>query len=102
MGIGEQPCRWLTWLLAISSPSTVFPSCGYRGGDAADALYWRNIQPLILATPSASYTGDALSVLYWRRPQRLGDAWCDQPVDFDLGIDFDIDSGRRLGARHLP
>jgi len=73
-------------LLAISSPSTVFPSCGYRGGDAVDALYRRRLQRLILATPSASYTSDA---------------WCDQPVDFDLGIDFDFDSGRRLGPRHL-
>ena len=71
-------------------------------GDASSVLYWRRLQRLIQATPSASYTGDAFSVLYWRRCQRLGDAWCDQPVDFDLGIDFDFDSGRRLGARHLP
>ena len=35
MGIGEQPCQWFTQHLAISSPSTVFPTCGYRGGDAA-------------------------------------------------------------------
>ena len=58
-------------LLAMSSPTTVFPSCGYRGGDAADALYWRRLQRLILATPSTSYTGDAFRVLYWRRLQRL-------------------------------
>ena len=25
----------IRWRLAISSPSTVFPTCGYRGGDAA-------------------------------------------------------------------
>ena len=36
MGIGERPFRWFTRLLAISSPSTVFPTCGYRGGDAAE------------------------------------------------------------------
>jgi len=50
-------------LLAISSPSTVFPSCGYRGGDAVDASHWRRLQRLILATPSASYSSDAFSVL---------------------------------------
>ena len=59
MGIGEAT----PLLLAISSPSTVFPSRGYWGGDAADVLHWRRLQRLILATPSASYTGDAFSVL---------------------------------------
>jgi len=56
-------------------------------GDASSVSYWRRLQRLILATPSASHTSDA---------------WCDQPVDFDLGIDFDFDTGRRLGAWHLP
>jgi len=35
MGIRKQPCQWFTQHLAISSPSTVFPTCRYWGGDAA-------------------------------------------------------------------
>jgi len=35
MDIGEQPCRWFTRPLATSSPSTVFLTRGYRGGDAS-------------------------------------------------------------------
>ena len=41
------------------------------GGDAISALYRRRLQRLILATPSASYTGEAISVLYWLLYQRL-------------------------------
>ena len=53
MGVGEQPCQRFTQHLAISSPSTVFPTCGYRGGDTADNLYWRRPQRLMLATLGA-------------------------------------------------
>jgi len=66
-------------------------------GDALGVSYWRRLRHLLLATPSTSYTGDAFSFLHWRRLQFLGDAWCDQPVDFDVGVDFDFDFGQRLG-----
>ena len=99
MGIGEQPCRWLTWLLAIPSPSTVFPNFAYRGGDAVTSgdlvslhslsflwvsrrrrrYFWRSRLPPQSFLPVGieearllmPYTGDASSALYWRRLQRL-------------------------------
>ena len=89
MGIGDATLL----LLVNSSPSTVFPSCGYRGGDATDALCWRRIQRIMLATPSASYTGDDFSVLYWRRLQRLMLA---TPSASHTGDDFSVLYWRRL------
>jgi len=108
MGIGEAT----PLLLEISSPSTVFPSCGYRGGGAVTSgdlvslhslsflwvsgrrrrYFWRSRLPpqsflsvgIGEATLPMPHIGDASSVLHWRRLQRLGDAWCDQPVDLTL------------------
>ena len=56
--------RWrLVLASSISPPSTVFPTCGYRGGDAASNLCWRCLQSVMLATPSTSSTGDAFNFL---------------------------------------
>ena len=48
---------------------------GWKGkfhvGDAASNLYWRCLQRLMLATPSASSTSEAFSVSCWRRLLRL-------------------------------
>jgi len=59
VGIGEVTPLVTSLTSSISSPSTVFPTCGYQGDDAADNLYWRRRRRLMLAMPSASYTGDA-------------------------------------------
>jgi len=70
----------IRWRLAVSSPSAVFPTCGYRGGDPADILvgdardvsrWHRPLRPsrqrlgrLMLASPWASHAGVALGVIF--------------------------------------
>ena len=66
-----------------------------HAGDAFGVFYWRRLRRLLLAMPSASHEGDAFRIsaipgavnpftLPWHR--------------LYLGIDFDFDSGRRLGV----
>ena len=68
VGIGEATPP----LLAISSPSTVFPSCGYRGGDA--------VTPgdlVSLHSPSFLWVSGRRRRYSWRSrlpPQSFGDA----------------------------
>jgi len=104
-GYWGEPCRWLTWLLA-SGDLVSLHSLSYLWVSGRRRRYfWRtrlppqSFLPLGIgeATPLMPYTGDVSNVLYWRRFQRLGDAWCDQPVDFGLCIDLDFDSGLHLG-----
>ena len=68
MGIGEAT----PLLLAISSPTTVFPSRGYRGGDAVTSGDLVSLHSLSsLWASGRRHTGDASSTLYWRRLQHL-------------------------------
>jgi len=70
----------IRWRLAISSLSTVFPTCGYRVGDATKLVSTSSILSPSTVLPTCGYrggdtadtwVGDARNVSCWRRPLRL-------------------------------